>query len=115
MAWMRAVAGRLKSDYSYSNTVVYNNFSWPNPTAKQKNCIEKTAQDILNARANHQGASLAALYDRRLMPADLRRAHAENDKAVMDAYGFPWRTMKEEDCVAELMRMYQRLVEEGSR
>ena len=115
MAWMRAVAGRLKSDYRYSINIVYNNFPWPSPTEEQKARIEKTAQGILDARAKYPNDSLADLYDPLLMPADLRRAQAENDKAVMDAYGFPWRTMKEEDCVAELMRMYQRLVEEGSR
>ena len=115
MAWMRAVAGRLKSDYRYSKNIVYNNFPWPTPSEEQRARIEKTAQGILDARAKYPNDSLADLYDPLLMPADLRRAHAENDKAVMDAYGFPWRTMKEEDCVAELMRMYQRLVEEGSR
>lgn len=110
MAWVRAIAGRLKSDYSYSNTIVYNNFPWPNSTDKQKERIEKTAQGILDARANHPGDSLADLYDPLLMPADLRKAHIENDKAVMEAYGFNWHTMKEEDCVAELMKMYQALV-----
>lgn len=110
MAWMRAVAGRLKSDYRYSLNIVYNNFPWPHPTDKQKERIEKTAQGILDARANHPGDSLADLYDPLLMPADLRKAHIENDKAVMEAYGFNWHTMKEEDCVAELMKMYQALV-----
>ena len=110
MAWVRAVAGRLKSDYRYSKNIVYNNFPWPHPTDKQKARIEQTAQGILDARANHPGDSLADLYDPLLMPPDLRKAHIENDKAVMDAYGFNWRTMKEEDCVAELMKMYQALV-----
>ena len=110
-AWMRLTCGRLKSDYSYSNTIVYNNFPWPTPTEAQKARIEKTAQGILDARANHPGDSLADLYDPLLMPADLRKAHIENDKAVMEAYGFNWHTMKEEDCVAELMKMYQKLVD----
>ena len=110
MAWMRTICGRLKSDYSYTVDHVYNNFPWPHPTDKQKERIEKTAQGILNARANHPGDSLADLYDPLLMPADLRKAHIENDKAVMEAYGFNWHTMKEEDCVAELMKMYQALV-----
>ncbi len=113
MAWMRAVAGRLKSDYSYSINIVYNNFPWPTPTEEQKVRIEKTAQAILDARANHPSDSLADLYDPLLMPPDLRRAHAENDKAVMEAYGFPWRTMKEEACVAALMKLYQHLTEKG--
>ena len=110
MGWMRTVAGRLKSDYRYSKDIVYNNFPWPSPTEEQKARIEKTAQGILDARAKHPNDSLADIYDPDFLPDDLRRAHEENDKAVMDAYGFPWRTMKEEDCVAELMRMYQRLV-----
>ena len=93
-----------------SSNIVYNNFPWPHSTDKQKERIEKTAQAILDARANHPGDSLADLYDPLLMPADLRKAHIENDKAVMEAYGFNWHTMKEEDCVAELMKMYQALV-----
>ena len=109
MAWMRAVAGRLKSDYSYSNTVVYNNFPWPSPTKSQRERVERTARQILDARAVYPQASLADLYDELTMPPDLRRAHQENDKAVMIAYGFDWRTMTESDCVAALMRMYQQL------
>ena len=111
MAWMCTVAGRLKSDYRYSASVVYNTFPWPTPTEAQKAKIEKTAQKILDARANHPDDSLADLYDPLLMPTDLRKAHVENDKAVMEAYGFNWHTMKEEDCVAELMKMYQKLVD----
>lgn len=109
MAWMRAVAGRLKSDYSYSNTVVYNNFPWPSPTKPQREKIERTAQQILDARAVHPQASLADLYDGLTMPPELRKAHQENNKAVMTAYGFDWRKMTESDCVAALMRMYQQL------
>ena len=111
MAWMRRVSGRLKMDYSYSKNIVYNNFPWPAPTERQKTRIEQTAQNILNIRANHPNASLADLYDPLLMPADLRKAHQENDKAVMEAYGFNWHTMKEEDCVAALLEMYQALIE----
>ena len=111
MAWMRAVAGRLKSDYRYSKDVVYNNFPWPNPTPKQRALIESTAQNILNARSLYPTSTLADLYDPVLMPQNLRKAHIENDKAVMEAYGFNWHTMKEEDCVAELMKMYESLIE----
>lgn len=111
MAWMRLVAMRLKSDYSYSKDIVYNNFPWPNPTEKQKALIEQTAQGILAARALYPDSSLADLYDPLLMPTELRKAHIENDKAVMEAYGFNWHTMKEEDCVAELMKMYESLIE----
>lgn len=111
MAWMRAVAGRLKSDYRYSKDIVYNNFPWPNPTPAQKARIEKTAQGILNARELYPNDSLADLYDDTLMPRELRKAHQENDKAVMEAYGFNWRTMKEPECVQELMKMYVKLTE----
>ena len=110
MSWMRTVAGRLKSDYRYSKEIVYNNFPWPNPTDKQKQKIEKTAQKILDARALYPNSSLADLYDELTMPTELRKAHQENDKAVMEAYGFDWHKMTESDCVAELMKMYQKLI-----
>ena len=109
MAWMRAVCGRLKSDYSYSNTIVYNNFPWPSPTAEQKAKIEQTAQEILDARALYPDSSFADLYDELTMPVELRRAHQHNDKAVMQAYGFWGKLNTESECVAELMKMYQKL------
>ncbi len=108
MAWMRAVCGRLKSDYSYSNTIVYNNFPWCNPTEEQRQKIETTAQAILDARAKYPDCSLADLYDEVTMPIELRRAHQANDRAVMAAYGFP-TTMTESDCVARLLEMYQQI------
>lgn len=109
MAWMRAVCGRLKSDYRYSKDVVYNNFPWPTPTDEQKAAIEKTAQAILDARALYPDCSLADLYDEVAMPPELRKAHQANDRAVMQAYGFDVKTMTESSCVAELMKMYQEL------
>lgn len=108
-AWMRAVCGRLKSDYQYSNTIVYNNFPWPTPTEAQKTKIEQTAQAILDARALYPDCSLADLYDEVTMPPELRKAHQANDKAVMQAYGFWGRLNTETACVAELMKMYQSL------
>ena len=108
MAWMRVVCGRLKSDYRYSKDIVYNNFPWPTPTDEQKAKIEATAQAILDARAKYPDCSLADLYDEVTMPPELRRAHQENDRAVMAAYGFSTR-MTESDCVAELFKMYQKL------
>ncbi len=111
MAWMRAVYGRLKSDYSYS-PAVYNNFPWPAPTDGQKAKIEQTAQAILDVRTLYPDRSLADLYDEIAMPPELRKAHQQNDRAVMHAYGFDVATTTETSCVAELMRMYQRLVEE---
>ena len=108
MAWMRVFAGRLNSDYSYS-PAVYNNFPWPTPTPEQKAKIEQTAQAILDARALYPDASLADLYDELTMPPELRKAHQQNDRAVMAAYGFPVKDFTESDCVAALMRMYQEL------
>ncbi|MDP3112321.1 MAG: hypothetical protein Q8M71_09490 [Thermodesulfovibrionales bacterium] len=88
MAWMRYVAGRMKSDYQYSSQIVYNNFPWPSdPTDKQKAAIEEAAQGVFDARAAHLGASLADLYDPIAMPPDLRKAHQALDKAVDTAYG----------------------------
>jgi hypothetical protein len=111
MAWTRAVCGRIKSDYRYSKDVVYNNFPWPTPTDTQKTKIEQTAQAILDARARYPESSLADLYDELTMPPELRKAHQDNDRAVMQAYGFSVRDMTESICVAELMRMYQSLTE----
>jgi len=113
MAWTRAVCGRIKSDYRYSKDVVYNNFPWCKPTAEQKKKIEETAQAILDARSLYPDCSLADLYDELAMPKELRKAHQENDRAVMQAYGFDVKTMTESSCVAELMKMYQKLVSRG--
>ena len=114
MAWTRVVCGRLKSDYRYSKDIVYNNFPWPNPTEAQKARIEQTAQAILDARALYPDSSLADLYDEATMPPELRKAHQQNDRAVMDAYGFTKGTearTSESACVAELMKLYQKLTE----
>lgn len=107
-SWMRVVCGRLKSDYRYSNTIVYNNFPFPNPTEEQKSKIEKTAQAILDARSQFPEASLADLYNPLTTPAALRKAHEANDRAVMSAYGFP-KTITESEIVAELFKMYEKL------
>lgn len=109
-AWMRVVCGRLKSDYRYSVNIVYNNFPWPNPTDAQKAKIEQTAQAILDARAKYPDSTLADLYDETFMPADLRKAHQANDRAVMDAYDFDLK-MTESQIVAELFKMYKNLTE----
>lgn len=111
MAWMRAICGRLKSDYSYTVNHVYNNFPWPSSTDEQKEKIKKTAQAILDARALYPNSSLADLYDPLTMPPELLKAHNANNRAVMDAYGFSTK-ISEADCVAELMKMYQKLTEE---
>ena len=109
MAWVRAVCGRIKSDYRYSKDIVYNNFPWPTPTEQQKAKIEQTAQAILDARALYPESSLADLYDEVTMPPELRKAHQANDKAVMQAYGFPIKDFTESDCVAELFKLYNNL------
>lgn len=111
-AWMRVVAGRLKSDYRYSATIVYNNFPWPNPTKEQQAKIEKTAQAILAARVIYKDCSLADLYDDVAMTPELRKAHQLNDKAVMEAYGFWGKVKTESECVSELMKMYQKITRE---
>ena len=109
MAWVRAVCGRMKSDYRYSKDIVYNNFPWPTPTDEQKAQIERDAQAILDARALYPDCSLADLYDETAMPPELRKAHQQNDRDVMAAYGMPVKGTTESGCVAELMRRYQKL------
>ena len=110
MAWMRVVCGRLKSDYRYSKEQVYNTFPWPNPSEAQKAKIEQTAQVILDVRAKYSGSSLADLYDEVTMPIDLRKAHQDNDRAVMQAYGFPVKSnFTESMCVAELFKLYKEM------
>jgi hypothetical protein len=113
MAWMRVVCGRLKSDYRYSKEQVYNTFPWPTLTEAQKAKIEKTAQAILDARAKYPDTSLADLYDEVTMPVELRKAHQNNDRAVMEAYGFPVKsTFTESLCVAELFKLYKKKIKE---
>jgi hypothetical protein len=93
MAWVRAVCGRLKSDYRYSAGIVYNNFPWPqNPTEKQIQAIEQAAKTVLDTRAQYPGASLADLYDLLFMPPDLIKAHQkhEGSQSAAPAAGY-WR------------------------
>lgn len=113
MAWMRAVCGRLETRYRYSKDVVYNNFPWPTPTDAQKAKIEQTAQAILDARALYPEASYADLYgDKMYLYPELLKAHQQNDRAVMQAYGFDVKTTTEASCVAELMKMYSTMTQE---
>ena len=119
IAWTKMVCGRLKSDFRYSKDIVYNNFPWPlSQTASSQSGkqlrdavanIEQTAQAILDARAKYPDSTLADLYDETFMPADLRKAHQANDRAVMQAYGFDLK-MTENEIVAELFRMYKKLI-----
>jgi len=110
MAWMRVVCGRLKSDYRYAGSVVYNNFPWPQVTEAQRTKIEQTAQGILDARALYPDSSFADLYDDLTMPYELQKAHRANDAAVLEAYGFP-KDATESDIVARLFKMYQELTD----
>ena len=112
MAWMRTVCGRLKSDYSYSNTIVYNNFPWPNATDAQKAEIEKLAQGVLDARAKYPNSTLADMYGEASMlyHTALLSSHRELDRAVMKLYGFPVKDFAEADCVAALMEMYKKMI-----
>ncbi len=129
MAWTRAVCGRLKSDYRYSKDIVYNNFPWPSlvdsnelivnsgesivdrseqPTTNYS-LITKTAQSILDARAKYPELSLAELYGENMfMFPELEKAHKENDRAVLQAYGFP-QDATESEIVARLFEMYEKM------
>jgi hypothetical protein len=108
MAWMRQVCGRIKGDYRYSNTIVYNNFPWPeNPSEKQKQAIEAAAQSVLDARTQFPDSSLADLYDPLTMPPVLLKAHQHLDKTVDAAYG-KTNFATEAQRVAFLFELYQR-------
>lgn len=108
IAWTRTVGGRLKSDFNYSNTLVYNNFIFPKPTDKQKDDIEKKAQRILNVRGKYASNTLADLYDPLATPPDLLKAHHDLDKSVEKVYGRTFKT--DEDRVAFLFEKYQEKV-----
>ena len=110
MGWMRTGCGRLKSDYRYSAKIVYNNFPWPEVSEEEQKGIAATGQGILTARKLYPDSSLADLYDETTMPVELRKAHQENDKAVMKAYGFK-SDLSESEIVAKLMERYEALTE----
>ena len=106
-AWMRVVAGRLKNDYRYAPSVYYN-FPMPSPTEEQKQRIEQTAQAIIDARKLYPNKSLADMYGENMyLYPELLSAHQDNDRAVMQAYGFNVKTMTESQCVAELFKLYK--------
>ena len=115
MLWARTVGGKLKSDFRYSNTIIYNNFPWCNPSEKQKLRIEKNAQNIINIRKTYETYTLDDLYSELYMPEELRKAHQENDKAVMEAYGFYKKVdgervaYTETEIITTLFKMYQKL------
>ena len=107
-AWMRVVAGRLKNDYRYAPSVYYN-FPMPSPTEEQKQRIEQTAKAIIEARKLYPDKSLADMYGENMyLYPELLTAHQNNDRAVMQAYGFPVKsTFTESQCVAELFKLYK--------
>jgi len=109
MAWMRYVCGRIKSDYRYSNTIVYNNFPFPNPTEKQKTAIEKAAQTVLDVRLLYPNSNLADLYNPLTMPKELLKAHQKLDRVVEAAYGKNFTT--DADRVTHLFNLYQKMTE----
>ena len=110
MTWIKTVAGRLKSDYSYSSSIVYNNFIWPKPTAKQKEKIEQCAQAILDARKLYPDSTLADLYDPNTMPPEISKAHERLDNAVKEAYGKKGFDT-EEEIVSSLMDLYKQAID----
>ena len=108
MAWVRTVAGRLKSDYSYGTTTVYNTFPWCEPSDSQRQMIEQSAQKILDVRAKYPDATLADLYDPLSMPKDLRDAHKKNDLAVAKAYGWEKFLDDEPKIAVALLKLYEK-------
>ena len=115
-AWMRMVAGRLKSDYNYANTIVYNNFVWPDPSDAARAEVERCASAVLDARATYEGSTLADMYDPDndfLYPA-LTKAHKALDAAVEAAYGVDFKG-DEEKIVAHLFKLYAEKVSEDGR
>ena len=110
-SWMRVVAGRMKSDYQYSAGMVYNTFPWPNASQQQIEAIKKAAKAILDAREQHTNINLANMYKEKnfILFGDLKTAHDNLNRAVMKAYGFSVKEMTESMCVAELMKMHQKL------
>ncbi|MDM8259572.1 DNA methyltransferase [Limosilactobacillus vaginalis] len=112
--WLKNFCGRLKSDYRYSNTIIYNNFPWPTVGDKQEQNISETAQGILNTRKLYPDSSLADLYDPLTMPVELRKAHEANDKAVLKAYGLK-PSVSEDEIVQHLFKLYEELTRKDKR
>ena len=108
MSWMRVVCGRLESRYSYSNTIVYNNFPWPAPTETQKSTVEACAQGVLDAREKYPECTLADLYDPLTMPPELAKAHTGLDRAVEKCYR-PEPFQSDRERVEFLFALYEKL------
>jgi hypothetical protein len=109
MAWDKQVCGRLESRYRYSNTLVYNNYPWPEtPPARQRAAVEAAAQAVLDTRKEFPNASLADLYDPLAMPPALVKAHAELDRAVELCYR-PQPFQNDRQRVEHLFALYEKL------
>jgi hypothetical protein len=113
MAWMQTVGGRLKGDYRYSNTLVYNTFAVPHLSNQQKLYLSKYAEIILNARNLNlkNDTTLSDLYDPLLMPMELRKAHARNDKYVDSLYGLT--NPSDEERVLKIAALYRETREDS--
>ena len=110
MLWTKAVCGYKDFRPRYSTDVVFNNFPWPDVSPKDREGIETAARKILEMRARYPESSLADLYDVAAMPDDLKKAHLDNDKAVMKAYGFT--SMSDEEITKALLQLYKKLTSE---
>ncbi len=110
-SWLRTIGGRFREDYTYSVSIVYNTFPWPNTNEIQKRKIEQTAKGILDARLLYPNASLADLYNPLIMPSELKKAHKANDEAVLEAYGLP-KNSSETEIVSHLMNLYLELTKD---
>lgn len=109
MTWQKAVGGRLKSDCQFSNTIVWNNLPLPKLDEDTRRAIASAGQAVLQARQNHDGQSLADLYDPLVMPADLRKAHRELDKVVDVAFGSPAPCASNDERLRVLFAGYARM------
>jgi hypothetical protein len=109
MSWLRHIGGRLKSDYQYGIGVVYNTLPWPEVTEPASERVERLAQTVLDARAEHPEATLADLYDPDLMPANLRKAHRSLDVAVDRLYR-PSPFGSDQERVEYLFGLYEQVV-----
>ncbi|HUN03229.1 MAG TPA: hypothetical protein PLS00_10270, partial [Niabella sp.] len=111
MTWLRAVAGRLKSDYRYSTALCYNTFPFPEINESQKQELEKRVYKVLAEREAHSEKTLAQLYDPDKMPDGLREAHHQLDLAVERCYrSKPFES--DEERLEYLFKLYEQMIEE---
>ena len=106
--WVRAVGGRLKTDYRYSATLCYNTFPFPKISAEQKNELNALAREVLGARAEHTEMTLGEMYNPETMPVDLRLAHQALDVAIERCYR-PEPFLSDEERLEYLFKLYERM------